>query len=362
MKNYMASLVSFTILLNFSYPVNAQVEIKPEPESVTVEQIRSLYPNAIIKQVSPEAYLQVRKSYSSDSVELLAPTDQTMLVAQAQQDGASNGSPVYNDHQPPLPSPLPSQSPVVRSRGDCAFWEAGAARSAPGSKVAPSNEAQSPERQPGSIGNFNMDFRGGTGGSGGKDFLVVIAVIGVVVVAALLIYSGGYLYEMVSNGFECRAWNEIGVRHSSISDSSEQQTRSGFLNGVYLSKGYFVPYGILGLTAEIGHHGVDLKITGLNFDYKYNGSYLMLGPTFSFPFGFTRSHFFQLELLGGTSNLKEIGLLSTLRLGVVLNVHPRVNIGANMGAALVNIKSFGNYISDYDQLNYLYGISTTIKW
>lgn len=210
--------------------------------------------------------------------------------------------------------------------------------------------------------NFNSYNGWGGSSSNDKDLLIIVAVVGVVVVAAVLIYAVVYLVEMAAQGIDCRGRDDFGYRFTHISDHSYLQDRSGNLNGLYYTRNYYVPFGTMGLTAEAGHHSIELDLAGVAANKNYNGGYLMIGPSFSFLFGERDFGAFQIELLGGTSTEKQIGLMSTLRFGVAFNITPSFTAGINLGAALIDLKDSDNYLNSRDQLNYLSGAAVSMRF
>lgn len=210
--------------------------------------------------------------------------------------------------------------------------------------------------------NFNSYNNWGGSSSNDKDLLIIVAVIGVVVVAAVLVYAVVYLVEMAAQGIDCRGLDDFGYRFTHISDHSYLQDRSGNLNGLYYTRNYYVPFGTMGLTAEAGHHSIELDLAGVAANKNYNGGYLMIGPSFSFLFGERDFGAFQIELLGGTSTEKQIGLMSTLRFGVAFNITPSFTAGINLGAALIDLKDSDNYLNSRDQLNYLSGAAVSMRF
>lgn len=209
--------------------------------------------------------------------------------------------------------------------------------------------------------NINPYGRGSTGGNS-KDFLIIVAVIGVVVVAALVVYSVSYLIQSGTSLFKCSVWRDFGVRFSYFLEDSQVQIREGRLAGLYFTSGYRVPFGIMGLTAETGTFNLDMQIKKKLKLKRIGDPYLLVGPSFSIPFHDLEGHMVQIELLVGTSSNKDIGLLSTLRFGLLLRLAPSLSWGLNTGAALINVKGYDNYLEDRDQLNSIWGTSISYLW
>lgn len=309
------------ILATHPQLINRAFATSGEPSYQTVEQIRKAYPHARVVAVSPDEYRAYRQLYAQNSVEVKTPEEtQTRPISQRQA------------YDPCWQEPQTYQD---------------------------SSSSNATYVQDGGLPRLN--FTGG-GGKADKEFLIVVAVIGVVVVAALFVYSIAYLYQVAAQGFDCKVWNEMGYRYSHITDRTDSQIRDGDMSGLYYSVGYKIPIGVMGLTGEIGYHDFSLQVLQTSATKNYNGTYFLAGPSFSFPFGSVQSHAFQVELLAGTSTEKDIGLMSTLRFGADLRITPNFSLGLNLGAALVDIKGFDNYIKDSDHLNYLSGVSASVRW
>lgn len=290
---------------------------KPIAGTMTISDLQRLYPNAKIKTVSLEEYSSTRNLYAQNGKVVEDITGQSEAHSNRQ---INNGCRGYN-------SAHPEKTPT-----------------------------QPQEVDP----HVNLNSYSGWGGGGdNKDFLVIVAVVGVVIVAAALIYSVGYIFEMASRGFDCHALDEFGYRYTHVTDHSSKQDREAQFNSIFYTRQYDVPFGLMGLTGEVGHHSIELSIDGVNADQHYNGGYFLIGPSFSFLFGQDNFGAFQIELLAGTSTEKKIGVMSTLRFGFDFRVTPDFSAGINLGAAVIDIKEFDNYFNDRDQLNYLSGASVS---
>jgi hypothetical protein len=302
-------LIALTLIFN-SYPTFAQ--------PITVNDLKKQFPGAKIQQVTLAEFEQYKKTHWQE---------------------------------PPQPKPLPKINPCQYKGGI-----------EPGSPVEQRIE-EMPVR-PNPSYDFDTYWRpsGGGGSSNGKEILVIVAVIGVVVVAFLVVYSIGYIVTMAQNGFECQIWRDVGFRTSYITDQSATQVRTGRMNSVFYSHGYMVPFGVMGLTGELGFHDLNLTVSATGVERQFKGTYLLAGPSFSIPFNKLGGSAFQIELLAGTSTEKDIGFMSTLRLGVELNVNPEFSLGINLGAALINIKGFDNFLKDDDQLNFMTGAAASYRW
>jgi hypothetical protein len=208
----------------------------------------------------------------------------------------------------------------------------------------------------------NANSYGHSGGGNSKDFLILVAVVGVIIVAALVVYSIGYLLKSGSNLLKCSAWKDFGARFTYFFEDSKVQLREGRLTGIYFTSGYRVPFGIMGLTTEVGTFNLDMQIKKSLKLKQIGDPYLLVGPSFSLPFKDLNGHRFQIELLAGSSANKGIGLISTMRFGLLFRLAPSLSWGLNTGAALINVKGFDNFLEDHDQLNSIWGTSISYLW
>lgn len=206
--------------------------------------------------------------------------------------------------------------------------------------------------------NFDSDFSF----KGDKDFLIIVAVIGIVIVAALVVYAGAYLYQSFANKLACKSWDELGFRYTNIFDDNDTQVRDGELKGLYYSRGYYFPSGVMGLTAEVGQFKLDLKVNGTGDTRNYSGPYFLVGPTFTFPITALDRQYFAIELLGGTTTESKIGLMSTLRFSLGFNFGPNVGLSIGTGAAFIKVKEFDSYLASHDDLNFMTGFKTTVRF
>ncbi len=314
LKNILILFLSLSLVNNsFAFSGEHSQSIK------TIEDIKKTYPNAEIKTVSLNTFNKFKTKLANNN-----------LI----------------DETPPL------KASVIND--ECAYYKV----------MYSSSNTESKSILPLKINNpspaFNVESTYSSGKD--KDFLIVLAVVGVIVVASLVIYTGTYLYRAFENSIECPAWTEYGFRHSSINDDNETQVRKGHLNGLYFSKGYFIPIGVMGFTLEAGQFLIDLKLNSQLQTQSFSGPYLLFGPTFTFPITHLNKIYFSIELLGGTTSEPQIGLMSTLRLSLGFNVTENIGLSLGTGAAFIKMKSLESYLGHYDDLNFLTGIKTTLRF
>lgn len=224
-----------------------------------------------------------------------------------------------------------------------------------------SQPATSSPQNPEEAANFYVNLIADTQFDNGKEVLIFFAFVGVIVVAALVVYSAGFIWRALRSGYQCRTWTRWGLRYSHISDQTDTQVRRGSMSGVTFSLGYKVPRMTMALTGELGHFDMELRVNSTGQTKKFDGPYLLLGPSFDVPFS-SRGHSFQIELLAGTTSEKDIGLMSTIRFGLDFRASSNTRIGLSLGAALINVKTFKGILTDLDQFNFLSGASLAYSY
>ena len=148
-----------------------------------------------------------------------------------------------------------------------------------------------------------------------------------------------------------------------MAGNTSRRARHGTLTGASYSLGYRIPTGTMGLGMEIGNFDMDLREKSSGQIESFSGPYLLVGPSFNIPFGSnSNGHAFVIDLLAGTTTDKEIGLMSTMRLGLDFNMGSGIRLGVGFGVAVINVKAFKGLITDLDQINYLSGMSVSYRF
>jgi hypothetical protein len=306
-------------LTGFDLPAQAQIPPSPPPPAMTLAQLKRAYPNAEIKVVSEDEMKRLQAK---------EPPPLPRSLSRADRRSECSGLPDAAPEQSSPPLSTHHQTQVSHYRGG-PFLE----------------------------GDWS---RFGGGGGHDKNFLIVVAVIGVVVVAALFIYAGKYIYEAAQAGLDCKAWDEIGFRASFIDDDSQRQRRYGQMLGLTYTLGYDFSFGVMGLKAEAGGHRLDLNLPQ-GGSRRYEGAYALLGPHFDFPIT-AREDSLYIDLLAGTSSHRDIGLISRLHLGLQFLLGSQFYAAVDAGAALTDVKGLDGYLQDEDQLNFLSSVSLNYRF
>ena len=177
--------------------------------------------------------------------------------------------------------------------------------------------------------NFNWSIPNSSDGA-----KVFFAIVGLVIIVAWVPYALKFLSDLSETDAPYCPWYKLGLNYrtfqSSSGDYSFAQMDASF-TGLKLGVNSLSPdYSGLGLAFEIGSHSIRDK--GLDATAKYNGAYLMLGPSLSF--GPPNIGNISIDLMGGFSTNSDVSLIgeASLNLSIPLStsnekINPSLNIG-----------------------------------
>lgn len=189
--------------------------------------------------------------------------------------------------------------------------------------------------------------------SGGNDSAaVMLIVIGVVVIAAVFIYVGKYLVDLLSGGHDYCYWWDIGTHHITLGTDYDQH---GSFTGIKLGFGFIANSATqFGLAVEIGKLDFDLvyssKAVPLRLTTK--SDYWLVGPTVRWTLGnfnkqgaINNSHFY-FELLGGNASDPQIDIMAIGRVGFNTGISEHMRLGLHYGAFYLGLDEDQGIVND----------------
>jgi hypothetical protein len=211
----------------------------------------------------------------------------------------------------------------------------------------------------------DINLKGGFSGGGNSDAaLILFAVIGIVIIIAVIPYAISYLYELAA-GHDLCYFHEISLTR--ISMRSEKQLKDGALltqDSDFGSIGYSINvdrtnHADLGLAFELGWHRVKgHSDNNLHLDLNEEGSFFLVGPRLYFARHLpSRSHGF-LELLGGRSTNDNVVTMAKAQIG--FKYYPassRFGIGAAVGSLYTDLAVRGGLLSERDKFDLFFAVS-----
>jgi hypothetical protein len=308
------------------YPVHA--EPMHSGGAVDVQTLQALYPQATVIQVAPDQYPELardlrRAGYRPHS------DAQPLLLAAAEPDAATTA---------PQTQPPSHPQPQAGGSVDCNERSASPSGSGGGSNVGID------------VNIFGGRHSGGRGSSDGAAAILVI--IGAVVLVVWTVYALKYVADAATGASDpcSRRWSEWALTTTAINSYRPQYayfTGLRYLSGVDHAGLNF------GLSAELGHADVLLAEASL---LRMQGLYWMVGPLLRWGLSSgANPSYLQMELLAGSTENKEMGVIATAKVGFNFGLTDRLRLGLSYGAMNINLHEQG-IILDRSQFYTLWGL------
>ncbi|OGG99792.1 MAG: hypothetical protein A2600_02500 [Candidatus Lambdaproteobacteria bacterium RIFOXYD1_FULL_56_27] len=288
---------------------------KVDPNLLTVHPLapQALYLN------TQEAALLRRNLESQGSVQIIEQPEAARLYAQAQAKETPEEDP-NRDRQPQDYNPEPAPQ-----------------------EYSPSWPSYSP--------NFNFHLNlGGGGGNNGDAAMVIFVIIGLIVVFAFVFYAATYLYRYLNYGWRAKSWSSFGVGVFGFANGKEW----GGLESVRFALGFKDLGFDWGLAAEVGRINASLALEKAKPNLDIQGSFIAAGPLLVY--NHTKEARFFLELLGGTSEHKEVHTVAKAMVGYRWQSEQGAYLAVSTGSLMVSLKSSLGYVRDQNPFNWLSGI------
>ncbi|MBN1849801.1 MAG: hypothetical protein JW932_14585 [Deltaproteobacteria bacterium] len=191
--------------------------------------------------------------------------------------------------------------------------------------------------------------------------VVLFVVIGVFIVAALIVYAGKFIYDVTVGNGVYEYWWEISPGFTIIENDTKYGFKeSGYLAGLKLAAGFTERSIQFGLTGEAGVIDFSLYYEDHKGLLELEGIYGMVGPAIRFLFNdddnIKNASYLYLELLGGTSEHEEAGLLSVARMGLNWRIQEHLRFGIHAGSLYFDLKESEGIIENEDNFRLMGGL------
>jgi len=306
-----------------------------EEKVITLSQLKQRYPAARLVEVSPAEFGRIRagldgnvlvlaelepgrpgEAPAADGTNATSTTTATTAVADADDGSATNA--VYRPHPPPPPHRPPPPGPHVY--------------------VEPES--------------CNVFFDLAHCGSADDWGLVIYVAVGVVVVAALVVYGGVYLANVLVGAADYEYWWDVEAHSAWLVGGPED----GALFGVKMATGFVERDVQVGLAAEVGYLDLDAEFGGPEETMQLTGVYGLVGPAIRWVVGpHENPAYVSVELLAGTSEHNETRLLSVAKAGVNWGMGDHLRFGLTVGSLYVDLKASEGLIQEHSDFNVLLG-------
>ncbi len=193
------------------------------------------------------------------------------------------------------------------------------------------------------------------GSHNGEDALILFAVIGVIVVIAVIPYALKYIYDLVQGENTCY-FHQFGLQFISTSSNSDRVHENNRLFSFMYSGhvDHFKSVNI-GFVAEIGVQQLKISQEGSYLDhidrnFEEIGLYSMVGPKLYFARYLPNPSHGYLQILGGASFNSDLGTIAKAEIGYNWFFDRKLGIGFSLGSLYYKVnpkdgflKNSGNY-------------------
>ncbi|MGA1870181.1 MAG: hypothetical protein ACMUJM_16715 [bacterium] len=192
---------------------------------------------------------------------------------------------------------------------------------------------------------------------------ILYVVIGVVVVAVLIIYGGKYFYDVATGRGDFQYWWEVGAQ-STFFNKADKETAlgRGSMAGLKFTSGIIDQDIRIGLAGEVGYLAVKLNSMFTSKFIDIDGLYGVIGPAIRLCWGKINPHYLSLELLAGSSEHDEVGIISTARAGINWGIMEHIRFGINGGAIYFNLNETEGLFDEEGEFRFIIGIEVGYRF
>ena len=297
--------ISFLVILSIvvsPWPASAETDTN----AVTIDELRTRYPSTEFRQVTLDEF----EAVTNDPL-----LNTRVVVAPANIQGTSGSTDAPADAISTNASPAVAASPFDQR---------------PSRRSRPSGEGVGLGTDTSCLnisGSFDV---------GDSDVAVVLFVIvGVVVVAAVIVYTGIFLFDaLTQSDNEYSVWWEVGPRAHFFFGGERQ----GGMYGLRLAGGFMTDSADVGLALEGGYLGGRAKVGDDDDPVDVSGSYGLLGPTVRWVLSDDPNPaMLELELLAGLGSDDNLDWLSRGAVGVSWGVGDCWRMGLSLGSLYMSV-------------------------
>jgi len=300
----------------------------PGDEYLTLDDLKEQYPDARFVQVSPEM-LQVVMDQTSGYV-VVSHTNGVPLLQLV-------GTNITTNATANLPPAVAKQAASSRSGEPGVYYD------------RPNRDRS---HQVDTHGSLFFDLTHADWGGGDAD-VVLYVLIGVVVVAAFVVYTADYLYHLVAHPGEQEYWWNMGLHTSWVTGGDE----SGFLLGGKMSTGFEARDAHAGLSLEVGYADIDIDIDSTLPAMETDGVYAMAGPHIHWQWDTADANpsHFAVELLVGGTSADCVDLVSVARMEIGVGLGEYGRLGFTLGSVYMDVDFDEGITRDPDNFSLIVG-------
>ncbi len=190
--------------------------------------------------------------------------------------------------------------------------------------------------------------------------LVIFVVIGAIVVLAVVVYAGAYLYDMATGSGDYQHWWTLETQASFLTGNDSR----GYSAGLKFSAGFERADTRVGAILESGYLDVGIRQEGQSERLNADGVFVMAGAGVRWIFGEAPenpSHV-GFELLAGTAWDDQVDVMSVARANLSLGIGSRGRLGFTVGSMFLGLDPAEGILKQRNNFTTLLGIETGIRF
>ncbi|MFC1848622.1 hypothetical protein ACFL27_00295 [candidate division CSSED10-310 bacterium] len=205
-------------------------------------------------------------------------------------------------------------------------------------------------------GCFDLNLGDGAG--------IAFVIIGVFVVVVFVVFAGKYLYHILTNYKKYDHWWELNLAATSLGGREiEGLQERGTLKGFKFATGFVDRNVHIGLAGELGNLDLSLHLRDHDQLYELDGIYGVIGPAVRVYFDEKTHHvYLYLELLTGTTEPREIKLISLARLGLNFGFTEHIRVGLNVGSFYIDLRETEGLFRRDSDFSYIGGFDVGFRF
>ena len=328
-------------------------------KGVTLSELKRLYPNACFVAVDPDQLAAAAATLRDQGVPHAVYQGEQLRLAQADAGSTRSAPP------PAVPQPVPASVNTNAPPANTNAVQAVRTNAVP-VVIAPVPAPARPERA-GWVAPY-ADARSCDGlfdlfsdiHSRDDAAVVLFVVIGAVVVVALIVYAGAYVYNMLRGDRHYTYWWDLQPHAAWITGRGE----NGFLTGLKLSSGFVQNEVHAGLAVEAGYLNMDVKVHGQPDRTGIDGVYGLIGPAIRWQLGGdpVNPASLSMEFLGGATESSRADLMSVARAALSVGIGSYGRVGVSLGAMYLDLRLDQGLTRRGDQFTLLLGTEFGLRF
>ena len=303
---------------------------------MTLQELKEKYPRARFVQVSLQEFEQIYSNYPGRNIVLVESTNNAgfqEVDVRDMESAKTNGAPASILLIEPEQTQPDEPKPPVPGRH---------ASSRPYDPYAPHDTC------------VGFDIFGDIDVGSDEVAIVIFVLVGVVVVAASVLYVGYYAYDVLANGEDYEYWGDSGLRAGFLTGGD----RSGGLYGLRVAGGFWGGGAMdVGLAGEVGYMDVRVAIEDQPMDVRLSGLYGLAGPCLRWVLdGSDNPVCLVLDVLAGTADDSHVGLMSKASANLSWGIGPHARLGLQIGSLYMKLNEDEGPLNTDSDFNLMLGV------